>query len=998
MNKSYSLTVLFLAVALVALAVALVSSDEAEAAQYGIRVNYKDGNNEKIANGRNPIQFNFSVTHTGDVLSMETYIDMIDLPADWTNIVYTAQTNADTYTDTFNPGGVDMEILMERGETAPVSITLTPPFNQLNTTYWFTLNFWPRKEPGLNQSFTFGVVIPQEAAFELHLWNPPPGGEFRAIPPSTVTIRFALYNTGNGVDRFLIRGESSRSDAGWKMEYVTGVDEWGFTPNLSADPAKKGPHFIDVRVPIPAGERAGVTAQITINATSMYNATKQMPPAFAAITSLQYFNFQVYINGPDKKDGTPGEEVEFQLKVNNLGNGWDTFDIKPIWDSELNPGFIASANPRQVDIDTMTNGTVQYIVKVPESAPKKTYFFTAEIKSSTPELAPVTKSFAVEVGQFYAIEMYSVGPSKTSTIPGGNLEFEVTVHNTGNGLDSIVIQDIEGAPEGWLTYTQPPEVTLLQDQDANVKIIVIVPSKFDEAPIGSYNLTVPAVSSRSDARAEHYLEIEITQFFRLEWLYQGEDITNPDRPVAQPGSIRPRQSFNPYQRDTTSYTLEVKNYGNGRDNISMEAYSPDQRITVEVTPSNTQLQRDEVKYIKVAITVPEDLLPNVYNLFVNVSSEDEEFTTRVVPLDFEIENYDAAVPTIPTFIDPTSGDVVRSQLQVEPKANLSFKLKIVNNGTRPLSQVVVRVFDNYVDKKDEDVSWNFFNYTTPPIPVGQTFTLGDRPFTPTNPPLYWYANVSGEHQLQFKVFYDAQSEKGNDLSNINVTVAVDEGEAEPVLGTAYMGMIIAVVIAVVIVAGYVFALRRKPEVDADLYSSIYGADFEDEPIMAEAADTEAAAGMTAEQQALYGDDYTPEGEAEGEYADGDYDYDYEDGDYDYEDGDYDYEEGEYEYAEGEYAEGEYAEGETTEGETTEGKTTEGEYAEGEYAEGEYAEGEYAEGEYAEGEVTEAETAEGETTEVETAEGDTPEEYYEGDYDEATDGDYEEEYSEEVTKK
>jgi len=883
MNKSYSLTILFMMVALLAFGIALVSADDAEAAQYDVELKYMDNDDIKIIEGQNPVIFNYTVRNTGDNPSMEVFLQIEEVPPLW-NVFFSADPAHGTETGTYHPSQ-PFDFLLAKAEKCNFTMTITSAPNQLNKTYDFKMNAWPRKDPGRNSSYTVGVVIPQISAFEIMVWNPPPNGEYKAIPPSTVTIRFALFNTGNGVDRFLVRGESSRSDAGWTLNFESGINEWGYTINLTADPLKKAPHFIDVKVPIPAGERAHVTAHVTVNATSMFNVTKQMPPAFAQISSLQYYNFQVYVNGPDKKEGTPGEEVEFQIKINNQGNGWDTFAITPVWDTDLNPGFIASANPRSIDVDFNDNGTVQYIVKVPTNAPKKTYFFTTEIESSSPELSPVTKSFAVEVGQYFAIEM-EAPVNKASTIPGGNLEFEVTVRNTGNGLDSIVIQDILGAPSTWLTYTQPPEVTLLQDQEAVIKIIVIIPSKFEEAPIGSYNLTVPAISSRSDAVAEYNLIIDITQFYRIEWLYQGEEITNPERPVAQPGSIRPRRSFNPYERNSIDITLEVKNFGNGGDNITMSGYSPDPRITVEITPEFTLLFRDQVKFVKVHIEVPEDLLPGVYSLFANASSQDIAFTERVVPLDFEIENYDARVPSIPTFIDPDVGDVVRSEINVQPKSNMSFKMKIENNGTRPLSAVTVRVFDNYYEN-NVLVTWNFFNFTTPPIAVGDRYIVGERPFSPTNPPLYWWANRSGDHNLVFKIFYEDQATVTNDMSDLNVTVEKEATTSGGITENAYLlGTIIAVVIAVVIVAGYVFALRRKPQVDADLYSSIYGGDFEDEVIAdvpTEAA-PDAGPAMSPEQQALYGEDYSEDG-ADYDYDDDDdYDYDYEDDDY--EDGDY----------------------------------------------------------------------------------------------------------------
>ncbi len=882
MNKSYSFTVLFIMVAVLAFGIAMVSADDAEAAQYDVELKYMDGVEIKILEGMNPVIFNYTVRNTGDNPSMEVYLQLEEVPSLW-NVFFSADPRSGTEMGTYVPSQ-PFDFLLQKAEKCNFTMTITSAPNQLNKTYDFKLNAWPRKDPGRNDSHTVGVVITQIAGFEIGVWNPPPNGVYLAIPPSTVTVRFALFNTGNGVDRFLVRGHSSRSEAGWTISFDSGVDEFGFTPNISADPLKQRPHFIDVKVPIPAGERAHVTAHITINATSMFNVTKQMPPAFAQISSLQYYNFQVYVNGPDKKDGTPGEEVEFQLKINNQGNGWDTFSIKPVWDTDLNPGFIASANPRAIDIDLNDNGTVQYIVKVPTNAPKKTYFFTAEIESSSPELSPVTKSFAVEVGQYFAIQM-EAPVSRASTIPGGNLEFEVTVRNTGNGLDSIVIQKIKGAPDAWLTYTQPPEVTLLQDAEAIIKIIVIIPSKFEEAPIGSYNLTVPAISSRSDASAEFSLIIDITQFYRIEWLYQGEEITNPDRPEAQLGSIRPRRSFNPYEKNSIDITLEVKNFGNGGDNITMSGYSTDPRITVEITPEFTLLFRDQIKYVKVHIEVPENIPHGVYVVYANASSQDITFIERVVPLDFEVENYDARVPAIPTYIDPDMGDVVRSEVNVKPNSNLSFKLKIENNGTRPLSAVTVRVYDNYYANNGL-VTWNFFNFTTPPIAVGDRYIVGERPYSKTNPPLYWWSNRSGSHNLVFKIFYEAQAEVTNDISDLNVTVEKEAGGSDSITQNAYlMGTIIAVVIAVVIVAGYVFALRRKPQVDADLYSSIYGGDFDEEVVAevpAEAA-PEAEPAMSPEQQALYGDDYVDDG---ADYDDEEYDYDYENGEY--ADGDDDY--------------------------------------------------------------------------------------------------------------
>ncbi len=876
MRKAYSIAVLLLAITFTLVAIAVVTSDDAEAIQYDLRLNFRDDSPVRMARGLNPVTYNYTIRHTGDVLSQETHIQMYNVPPLW-NIFFSASTAAGVSTGTYNPTQ-PFEILIQRGEVSNLSVTITPPLNQLNQTFWFEVKAWPKKDISEFENHTIGVIIPQVAGFEIVVWNPPPGGVYKAIPPSTITIRFALFNTGNGVDHFLVQGESSRSDAGWKLSFVSGRDQYGFTTNLTPDPNKRNPYFLDVKIPIPAGERAGITAQVTVNATSMFNMSRQMPPAFVTLQALQYYNFQVFIVGNDKKEGTPGQQVEFKLQINNLGNGWDTFSVKPVWDENLNPDFIASANPRQIDIDNRVNDTVQYIVKVPTNAPKKTYFFTAEVTSISTELSPVTKSFAVEVGQYFAIELSSPKP-RMSTIPGGILDYEIIVRNAGNGLDSIELE-LMGYPPNWLSYITPPEASLLQAATANIQIRIIVPSRFEEAPIGSYNLTVRADSARSDVQTFFDIQVDITQFYKIEWMYQDQKITDDDAEVAQKGIIKPRRSFNPYAKNTIDITLEIKNFGNGDDNISLSGYSTDPRVDVSVSPVMTLLLRDQTKFVKVSIEVPEDIPPGVYSLNVNASSQDPEFIQRVVPLDFEVFNFDASVPPIPTFVDPETGDVVRSELSVNQRSNLSFKLRIENAGTKAIPQVTVRVFDNYV-KDGELIRWNFFNYTTPPIAVGDRFIVGERPYTANNPPLYWYANLSGVHTLEFKVSFEDQSVTQNDIATINITVEKEtEGTRSVVESPVFLGGLIAVIVAVLIVGGYVFVLRRKPQVDADLYSSIYGADFEEEPVTvpAEEAAPEGTA-LTPEQQALYGDDY---GEGEYAYDDGDYTYDDEDYDYDYE--------------------------------------------------------------------------------------------------------------------
>ena len=61
MNKGHSLTILVLAITLVAVSIALVSSDHAEAADHDIDLKFKDDEAVQMVRGRNPIAFNYTI-------------------------------------------------------------------------------------------------------------------------------------------------------------------------------------------------------------------------------------------------------------------------------------------------------------------------------------------------------------------------------------------------------------------------------------------------------------------------------------------------------------------------------------------------------------------------------------------------------------------------------------------------------------------------------------------------------------------------------------------------------------------------------------------------------------------------------------------------------------------------------------------------------------------------------------------------------------------------
>jgi uncharacterized membrane protein len=493
------------------------------------------------------------------------------------------------------------------------------------------------------------------------------------------------------------------------------------------------------------------------------------PPSTAAVNvrALQYYNFQVSISGPNTQGCLPGEVVEFQLRVSNMGNGMDSFTPRAVFDPIEFYGFSVGFDPPVLSLERDANGSLTVIVWVPTDSLIGEFDFEVEISSSSTELPPVAKEFSIDVGQAYSVVLLPTEQTR-STIPGGLLEYQVVVTNAGNGQDSFN-GVIENVPPGWTTVIQPPEVTLLPGANATVMIRVYVPADSEEAPIGYYALVFVVDSIRGKASAISLLILEVEQFFRVEWMYAGEPLTSPAVPYAQPGLIRPLRSFNPMERDTIDITLEVKNYGNGNDNVTLIATSPEWQVSPTVTPSLTLLMRDQTKFIKVSITVDTDLDPGVYDVLVYVSSQDPEFETRIMPIDFEVVGVDVSLSPTPTYVDPEMGPVVLPHIVVGPGTDMTFRLTVTNPGTHTLTSVQLRGFDGY-EKDGTQMNWNFLNLTMAPLAAGDTIVLGAGPFTEANPRLEWRARTSGVHVLEFWAYYDHQWNTTNDVSTVTVTV------------------------------------------------------------------------------------------------------------------------------------------------------------------------------------------------------------------------------------
>jgi len=774
-----------ISLALVALTL-LVAADDADAGSHAVELALNDTSNIRYVDAGEPAYFNFTLKDANGSNSYDDIIiDVLDEPDTWWHLLAGATERG------VRSSTNELELRLSRNETSNMGLRSYPPEDAPNGTYWMMIVASLKGDDSINDSLLVCVVIGRFDAFEFWLTNEPSEGHFAAIPPSKFTLILGLRNTGRTDDRYRISCTSSRESEGWTVTPDgTSVDSEGWTPTLRGDPSGASTYTVSVNVWMPMGAAAGARCRIEVVATSSIGPPYISRTADATVEALQFYDFQVYTGSSDKKDGSPGEQVAFMMRIWNRGNGYDNFTSTAMWDEELNPGFDATVEPRVTEVAPDGSATVYLLVNVPESAAKKVYFFTVEVLSSSPDLAIVTKSFEVEVGQSFKIALRSPEP-RMSTLPGGILDYQVYVRNAGNGIDSMAIR-VDGMPANWLAHIQPWEVSLLQGEEALTSIRIIVPSHFEEVPAMHYDLTVVAESHRSDAQCQLVLGVDVIQFFVIDWMFADRPITDMGAPTAKVNIITPMPTLNPYEVEWFEMRLELKNRGNGVDNVTFEAMAVDPRVTITVAPSIAMLQSNQTFTTTVRVTVPRDLPLGLYRFQVDASSQDPALPTRSVPMDFMVYHVDVALDPVPTYRATDQSDRPLGGVKFAPDTGVSLRLRVTNLGTRPVGPVLIRAYDVHtVD--GQVVRWNFLNITTPQIHGDGTLLLGaQQNGSDAGQQVIWWANVTGQHTLEFRAFLDNQNDTSNDLSTADVIVLEWPPDVEPPLlsSTASVALVI----------------------------------------------------------------------------------------------------------------------------------------------------------------------------------------------------------------
>ncbi len=629
---------------LAGLAAFSLGSDTVEGASYGVDLRLSDPVSTKPLVEPDPVIFNLTVEHTGTALTEWVEIAVRNESETW-NHTLSAMTGDGLKTSTST-----LRIILDVGEVATLQVFIDADPSSDTGTYILAIVAVVEENTDESDAYPLGVVIPQMVDFEVIVHDPPPGGEYAAEPPATISIDFDLYNLGNAEDRFLLQASASLSSVGWTATITSGADGVGWTPDLPPDQGGESPHRVVVEAHMPAGAHPDDVCTISLKATSYSAPSALRTPARIGVRSQQVHSFTVAVIGPDELGGKPGSGFDFTFKVTNTGNGEDTFRIYATYDEEQAPGFDVTVDPDRVTLDHMENVTVVLSVQVPTGSAMGKYVLGAEVHSSEMGSLPQVRTVTLNVEQSYALSVTSEDPSKEVGL-GDRVAFVVRVRNVGNGVDSMVVET-SGTPPQWLTYTQPPSFTLVAGESADVELMVYIPEVLEGKGWPSYAMRVWANSTRGPASDHVTLTMVIAPFHRPEWVIGNDTLTSPKAPVVEEGTVRPKPVIDLYQGSSVRMDLVLRNMGNVDDNVSIEVLFTDPRMTVHVVPWEAFVRAGEDLEVAVTIVVQDNMLPGEHRFWLNATSEDSTVAARVLPVEFDVFPIYNPID----FVDQTYGD------------------------------------------------------------------------------------------------------------------------------------------------------------------------------------------------------------------------------------------------------------------------------------------------------------------------------------------------------
>ena len=390
----------------------------------------------------------------------------------------------------------------------------------------------------------------------------------------------------------------------------------------------------------------------------------------------------------DRKEVTPKlsgtrATVTYSVKVTNKGTDRDTFKIDWIDAESDHPSWITLSTSTISSLDADSDATVTVTIEIPNnydsSGPDgfKTviYVYSPGESSGTADDIGTNVTLYTVIETAYGIELAAskkrkeTGDLESSSSLKRTVTFPFKVTNTGTG-DDIVKLEIDDKPRGWDDISLDNETrTMLKGASQTFTLTVNIDR---DEPVGDYDIKIKLISRGEDSlydEAEDVVEtitftVDITAIHELK--FTALQTTKEGKPG-----------------ESLTYTLTVKNKGNGDDSISVTL--PDELIkwgTRTVSPSSISLPAGESADVTVTVKLDSDYskaLEGTYNTNITATAGegDEEYETFVMLTTTISQKYALEIESQEW---SASGEIANPENPSPEEVDYSFTVKNKGNG------------------------------------------------------------------------------------------------------------------------------------------------------------------------------------------------------------------------------------------------------------------------------------------------------------------------------
>jgi uncharacterized membrane protein len=255
------------------------------------------------------------------------------------------------------------------------------------------------------------------------------------------------------------------------------------------------------------------------------------------------YEVKLGVNGTNQKKIKGGQVAIFNLTIQNRGTATDIYDIEPVGIT----GFWATPETLLVTLDPDEKTIIQILVQPPEGTEVKIHNITINVASQEDPAAQKNYTFYADVEASYKLFL-STGTPQQKVDAGQTATFTgVKVQNDGNAQDTFTFY-ITNMTAGW-THSPLPSLSVPAGESVSFSIDV---TTTQQSASGVYRLFLTAVSE-GDSTKQQTIELIV----EVEQIY-GVDITD---------SV---SSKNVDVGKFITYRIDVKNTGNGEDNVELK--------------------------------------------------------------------------------------------------------------------------------------------------------------------------------------------------------------------------------------------------------------------------------------------------------------------------------------------------------------------------------------------------------------------------------------------